>query len=143
MSTHKAFRCKNCGHLEGADNAGEQPHPTACRVCGSGITLLPTVVALAAELAKPDCTPERRKAIAAELLLASRQPGARTIHPENWEILADATPERLAELGLKPEHAVRHAAWPKGAAPGREPGHFVANANESVTNTNVADATKG
>ena len=34
--------------------------------------------------------------------------GGRTFQPENWEVLADATPERLAEIGLA--SVVRHEA---------------------------------
>lgn len=34
--------------------------------------------------------------------------GNRTFAPEVWEVLADATPERLAELGLTPDDVVRH-----------------------------------
>ena len=33
-----AFRCKNCGHLESAEHAGENETPAACSVCGAGIT---------------------------------------------------------------------------------------------------------
>jgi len=37
----KAFRCKNCGHLETAANAGDSDFPHACRVCGSGVSFNP------------------------------------------------------------------------------------------------------
>src|SRR6185437_12396832 len=39
--------------------------------------------------------------------------GVKTIHPESWEVLADATPERLAELGLTPAEVERHEPTPK------------------------------
>ena len=32
-----AFRCKNCGHLEDIDHAGEHNVPHACSVCSEGI----------------------------------------------------------------------------------------------------------
>lgn len=34
--------------------------------------------------------------------------GNKTFCPENWEVLADATPERLKELGLCAEEVHRH-----------------------------------
>lgn len=33
-----AFKCKNCGSLEGPDAAGELEVPAACRVCGKGVS---------------------------------------------------------------------------------------------------------
>lgn len=33
-----AFQCKNCNSLEGPDAAGELEVPTACRVCGKGVS---------------------------------------------------------------------------------------------------------
>lgn len=35
--------------------------------------------------------------------------GQKKLEPANWEILADAAPERLAELGLAPDGVARHA----------------------------------
>lgn len=32
-----AFKCRNCGSLEGPDAAGELEQPAACRVCGKGL----------------------------------------------------------------------------------------------------------
>lgn len=32
-----AFQCRNCGFLETADHAAEQPTPAACRNCGKGV----------------------------------------------------------------------------------------------------------
>lgn len=34
-----AFRCKNCGHLESAEQAGMNLIPQACPVCGKGVEL--------------------------------------------------------------------------------------------------------
>lgn len=80
-----AFRCKTCGRLEEAHHAGEQTSPSSCRVCGngghrSGPPSLP---------GKPEHRPY-------------------VTDPSNWEILADATPERLAELGLSKDKVVAH-----------------------------------
>lgn len=71
-----AFRCKTCGHLEYAAQAGESEVPHACRVCGGGVTWTPQ--------------------------------GIKTRQPENFEVLADASPERLAELGLTALQVERH-----------------------------------
>lgn len=35
--TKYAFRCRNCGHLEEAGQAGERRVPAACRYCGAGV----------------------------------------------------------------------------------------------------------
>jgi DNA mismatch repair protein MutH len=35
--TAYAFKCKNCGHLAEAGEAGERHLPAACRICGSGV----------------------------------------------------------------------------------------------------------
>lgn len=40
--------------------------------------------------------------------------GVKTASSENWEVLADATPERLAELGLAPDDVERHERWARG-----------------------------
>lgn len=102
-----AFRCKTCGYICQAEHAGENDVPHACQVCGGGITHSPTVEKLAAELARPDISTERRIAIAAELSIAARGQEVKTWQPDNWEILAEATPERLKELGVKA--AVKHS----------------------------------
>lgn len=41
--------------------------------------------------------------------------GKRTVDADNWEVLADASPERLAELGLTPGQVERHERWPTGS----------------------------
>lgn len=33
-----AFQCVNCNSFEGPDAAGELEVPTACRICGKGVT---------------------------------------------------------------------------------------------------------
>lgn len=96
-----AFRCKACGHLEAAEHAGEHDLPHACSVCGSGVCLSPRTKALADELASPNCTAERRMAIAAQLGKIQSGTEAKEFDPANWEVLADCTPDRLKELGLK------------------------------------------
>lgn len=71
-----AFRCKNCGHLEAAEHAGENALPHACSVCGAGVTFTPQ--------------------------------GIKIANPGNWEVLADAEPARLEELGLNADKVVKH-----------------------------------
>lgn len=47
--------------------------------------------------------------------------GFKTVDPKNWEKLCEATPERLAELGLKPEHVEKHVKWPSTKPEGQTP----------------------
>lgn len=111
MSEHRhvAFRCKTCGRLEHAEHAGENLLPHACSVCGSGVKHAPAVEAIAEELGKPDLTAERRLQLAAELSsIAKAGPGAKTYDSDNWEVLADATPERLTELGIPHNKVTKH-----------------------------------
>lgn len=37
FKTKPAFRCNACGHLESAEQAGENEYPHACSCCGAGI----------------------------------------------------------------------------------------------------------
>jgi len=76
MSVKMGFRCKTCGHLHNSACAGIRTTPTACIVCGAGVTFTPS--------------------------------GTKTYQSDNWEILADATPERLTELGLTAADVDRH-----------------------------------
>lgn len=32
------FKCKACGHVESAEQAGECSHPHACSACGAGVS---------------------------------------------------------------------------------------------------------
>jgi hypothetical protein len=87
-----AFRCQNCGHLEGTQHAGDNPIPGACHVCGKGVSYHfdGTIAHWVSE-------------------------------PDNWEILAKAPKSRLAELGLEAKEVYEHPvkAWPAiKAAPG-------------------------
>ena len=86
-----AFRCRNCGRLESAVAAGECAVPHACSCCGAGVVRDATVDL---ELCDHTLDLSRR----AELL--SKRAIAKRLVPGNWEILANATPERLRELGL-------------------------------------------
>lgn len=89
-----AFRCRTCGRLEPAEHAGENPIPAACSSCGKGVHY---------ELGPGEVIPHW------------------VSDPENWEVLADATP---AELRAHERHygpgfadaVERHAVteWPAG-----------------------------
>lgn len=48
--------------------------------------------------------------------------GIKSAVPENWECLADATEERLAELGLTLDDVEPHTPWPRGV--NRDPQHI-------------------
>jgi phage FluMu protein Com len=98
-----AFRCKNCGHLVHAEHAGENELPHACPVCKAGVAFVleepaqKRADAIMAELTNPGLDREKGIALAREL---SALPRKKALQPDNWEVLAQATPERLKELGL-------------------------------------------
>lgn len=92
-----AFRCKNCGHLKASEHAGECNHPSACSVCGAGISY-------------------------------NQKTGVKIYEPENWEILADCTLERLTELDLDGE-VERHEPCQKST---NQPKEIFVSADDSV-----------
>jgi hypothetical protein len=110
MAETFAFRCKSCGRLETSDHAAEGEVPHACRVCGAG------VVFRHAELAAM-LTQEGADIPALAADIARCDPATKRLVPDNWEVLADAPPERLAELGLAPEQVASHEPWPRGEVP--------------------------
>lgn len=138
-----AFRCVNCGHLEGAEHAGECHVPHACRVCGRGVVFGRTPQEV---LTHEHCHGHRDK------LTALHESGHLTKHftsggrcvplpaplgykfliHENWELLADATDARLAELGLTRAEVCSH-----------KPTKFAASRNESESKLIVTGMTDG
>lgn len=92
----RAFRCKSCGHLSQAEHAGENDVPHACRVCGKGVTH--TGDKNIAEAAKA----------LGKIVLEPMPNYYKIVDNDNWEVLADCTPERLKELGIEPEHVTKH-----------------------------------
>ena len=124
-----AFRCRNCGRLHEAEHAGHNSVPHACRVCGHGVVFSNTIEqALAHEHvtrhpraveAISRATPTRAYKDG-ERIIDMSLPGAtmyKVLVSENWEVLADATDERLAEIGAPREHVCRHVPVPlKGSA---------------------------
>lgn len=102
-----AFRCKSCGRLHHAEHAGDNEVPHSCTVCGSGVTWNAPAVKIAQSIANPDLTDAQRKQMASDLerALKNQEKG---YDPSNWEVLHDATDERLAELGINRAHVVRH-----------------------------------
>jgi hypothetical protein len=110
MAETVSFRCRNCGRLETSDHAAELELPAACRVCGAGVVF--RHAELAAMLTREGADVP---ALAAEI--ARCDPATKRLVPENWEVLADAPPERLAELGLAPESVAAHEPWPRGQVP--------------------------
>lgn len=61
--------------------------------------------------------------------------GIKTFQPDNWEVLADAAPERLTELGLTPAQVEKHVKWTKVESVKRDPVYLKREAME-VTITN-------
>jgi rubredoxin len=142
-----AFRCRHCGHLHEAEHAGESSHPHACRVCGHGIA---AAIGMDDTLRHPHAQ-AHAKALAGiprETLEKHPSKGGRTFNLphglkkvlifENWEVLADATDERLAELGLTRAEVCRHE--PKTSEPGRDPQVVTVSATDGVHTTDSASA---
>lgn len=126
-----AFRCKTCGHLIHAAEAGEWEHPHACPVCAKGVIFRHH--ALAEEIANIHKLPNEERAvrllvIAKELMDMGTQPTKELI-ADNWEVLHECTDERLTELGLKREHVCKHTPPPRSKE-WRPPQHIVAHAVE-------------
>jgi DNA-directed RNA polymerase subunit RPC12/RpoP len=113
--TPVAFRCKNCGRLHEAEHAGENDRPYACRVCGAGVIFQHAELTrqLKESLTNKDAPAGEALNIADQI--ARTPPGMKTLDPDNWEVLAEATPERLQELGLAPQHITQHAPRQKPA----------------------------
>lgn len=129
-----SFRCKNCGRLHEAGHAGEDVHPHACRVCGKGVVFVHEE--LADELAKAIDAGNTGEALRLTRDIKACNPASKRLVPENWEVLADATPDRLAELGLTPEQVEKHQPWPKGI--NRDPQFVVVEAHDGpVTQDNA------
>ena len=111
-----AFRCKHCGHLHTSNDAAEAPHPHACKVCGAGVTFGNQHSVLAREIIDPKLTQKQRTEMVKKF---SQTATNKTVQPDNWEVLADATDERLKELGLTKADVEKHTPWKAGTT--REP----------------------
>jgi hypothetical protein len=57
---------------------------------------------------------------------------AKVLEPDNWEVLADAPPERLRELGIDAKQVGRHAPAAAGR-PVAAPRHAEARAGDGAT----------
>ena len=123
-----AFRCKNCGRLHPAGHAGDNLVPHACQVCGKGVSFGPDFKEIAARLSQPDLSKEERLKIASEL---SQSKYDKSYHPENWEVLADLSPEQLAKYDLKPEHVERHVPVSKDN-PNLNPSFFAVSVKKAL-----------
>lgn len=110
-----SFRCKTCGRLATSDDAASAPHPHACCVCGSGVVFKHHD--LLDELIKQAHGSQRFSELVQELRQCD--PATKRLVADNWEVLADCTPERLKELDLTPERVKHHTPWPKGQVPER------------------------
>lgn len=100
-----AFKCKNCGALEPAGNAGEREKPRACHVCGAGVKY--SVNESGTGVTQAD-------------------------DPGNWIVLADATDKELKASGLAAKDVEVHKGK-LAAGPAKGPGKKVnRTAGESV-----------
>ena len=124
-----AFRCKKCGHLHEGCVAGEQSLPISCSVCHAGVTIGGTLKSLAAKMATPGLSDAERQSIAVEISKINAM--EHTFQPDVWEVLADATPARLAELQLTPDQVERYTPAPAVPAT-RGPQAVALNAGDGV-----------
>lgn len=131
-----AFRCKTCGRLHAAEHAGENEIPHACCVCGSGVQYGPNFKDIATRLCDPALTPEQRTAIAQEVAAAQNNL-VKTYQLDNWEVLADCTPEQLKEYGLSLEQVVRYIPA-KTSSPDKGNTVFIEAAERSATKDKVS-----
>lgn len=114
------FRCKTCGHLESAEHAGEDHLPHACSVCGNGVIFAQSREDVIAK--HPPATVLSAEEFEDRVVLAPPW-GVKFLVFENWEVLADATPERHEELGVDLATVTRHE--PKGRKRGARFGRAV------------------
>lgn len=110
-----AFRCKTCGCLHTSAYAGAADHPHACRICDEGIRYFPSLIT---------ATEEMRKVLDDPTYQAIDGVNCRFIGPRlykvwdrsAWEVLHDATDERLTELGLDRKCVAKHVPGNSGVA---------------------------
>lgn len=62
--------------------------------------------------------------------------GVKSLQPDNWEILADATAERLAELGLEASQVARHTGKAFKENPGAQ--HVYRTASDGIGSQDTA-----
>ncbi|SRR6266478_2400158 len=110
MATKFAFQCRNCGTVEPAGSAGENPVPGACHVCRHGV----------------------------KFKVSEDGTGFEKIYePENWIVLAELTDKQLAadfyRHGLKRDRVATHSPKFKHMPDGKVVGKTViVTASESV-----------
>jgi hypothetical protein len=134
-----SFRCRNCGHLVHSGHAGERSHPRSCPVCKEGLVFGASREDIKAK--RPDIFPEpaAKPGESPRWHKVTVAPGVELhhySHHENWEVLADATPERLVELGLTAAEVERHTPG-KAPSPTRTGQHFERTAEELPGSTDA------
>lgn len=127
-----AFRCKHqlgdgseCGHLLPATHAGEMAHPSYCPVCKAGVEFAATDAAAREKLrGELFAAVARNDSAGADGILKRllQMPLRKTFVAANWEVLADASADRLNELGLETANVERHVPFTTTWADG-EPTH--------------------
>ena len=131
-----AFRCRNCGRLHEAGHAGEHEVPHACRVCGAGVVFRHQELAADLQAALETGDKDKAKRLAAEV--GRCDPASKRLVSDNWEVLAEATPERLTELGLTPEQVEAHEPWPKAASEDHPARHIAVTAHDGPASADNA-----
>lgn len=125
-----AFRCKNCGHLHSSEAACEADHPHACCVCGAGVTFGVGHEDFATAIVDPNLTQEQRVEMCKKL---TSQATTKTVQADNWEVLHDATDERLTELELTRDQVCQHVPKPSpDQEEGKAPQHVAVVGAEAV-----------
>lgn len=100
-----AFKCRWCGNLEDAGNAGSLDRPAACRICGHGVAFDPVTGIKSLD---PDNW----------IVLA--------------DLKGDELQDVLSFHGIKPRHIERHTPTGDTAPEGREPRHVRRDAVEGA-----------
>lgn len=109
-----AFRCKNCGKLMRAVDAGENKVPNSCNACGAGIHIGYDAQQFHREMEA--LLPKGKAMTTKEVQELSRKlhakisalPTKRTYFPDNFEILADLPDAELLKLGLGRARIAKH-----------------------------------
>lgn len=101
-----AFKCRFCGNLEDAGNAGSLDRPAACRICGHGVAFDPVTGIKSLD---PDNW----------IVLA--------------DLKGDELQDVLSFHGIKPRHIERHTPSSDTAPAGREPRHVRRDAVDDMT----------
>lgn len=122
----------NRSHSEKVAKAGPTKKAFRCKSCG----FLETS-AQAGENACPHACPNCGCGVKFD-----QQTGEKSAVPDNWEVLAQCGPERLAEFGLEASHVAKHRPARK-VAPARKPKEISVTTEEGPAAVNKPKSKKG